>query len=525
MTYKRTADNSTQRHTLISRVINENLSRTTHFDANPIAAYTIEAIPVGPSMAYLGRNQTWLKATWDQFISDSNFYQLASNFGPGLSVYQNVMAAMQSLLAASGIGIDGTGRDAALMRVNRVHPYFPPAMNAGGKYLAYTLGAFGQVDANWVANQPEAEAFTNGASTTFVSYNPTGLAIMVTFTNLATTKTAGPFTVKPFAVMASGTNTSQFVPTPFKSESGRLYLHADGTMDGTVGTKVPPNVISAFPVDNSAISQTLTSVPIRSDGANLAFPPPPTGVVTWKGTFSGTLVGSSTSTCKQLNMAAPVVCDPVPPSNLQTGALQATTRFAFYTDQCLLAGWQNCNNKDSAGNTVSVRISYYFDATKCNPITGVGKPCNANREEFYGNVPLFNSNTFGLHNRRTEYFLSGVNLGKPGTQLVTSGFDGTFGLDLKLDPGSCGGKRADGIDNTWDPSKNPPPGPCGFFTDMGVEIPPAGLFWKTVKQGVLTVEMWGGSIVPNTTIAVPIPVSVDTALIANRPSWIKPPYQ
>jgi hypothetical protein len=297
-------------------------------------------------------------------------------------------------------------------------------------------------------------------------------------------------------------------------------LHADGTIDGTVGTKVPPNVISSFPVDNSAITQTLTSVPIRSDGKNLAFPPPPAGLVVWKGTFSGTLVGSATSTCKQFSPTGPVVCDPAPPSTTQTGALQATTRFAFYTDQCVLAGWQNCSDKDSSGNTVSVRISYYFDASKCNPITGLGKPCNADREEFYGNVPLFNSNTFGLHNRRTEYFLSGVNLGKP-MELVTSGFDGTFGLDLKLDPGSCGGKLADGTNNTWDPATQLPPGPCGVFPNLS----PAGLFWKTVKQGVLTVEMWGGAIVPNITKAVAVPVSVDTALIANRPSWIKPPYQ
>jgi hypothetical protein len=136
VTYKRTSDGSTQRHTLITRVITEDLDRTTHFDADPIAAYTIEAIPVGPSMTYLGRNQKWLLATWTQFISDSNFYQLRSNFGPGLSVYQNVMAGMQTLLPASGAGIDGTGRNAALMRINRVHPYFPPAMNTEAKYLA-----------------------------------------------------------------------------------------------------------------------------------------------------------------------------------------------------------------------------------------------------------------------------------------------------------------------------------------------------------------------------------------------------
>jgi hypothetical protein len=51
------------------------------------------------------------------------------------------------------------------------------------------------------------------------------------------------------------------------------------------------------------------------------------------------------------------------------------------------------------------------------------------------------------------------------------------------------------------------------------------LFWKTVTNGVVTIEMWGGAIVPNATIAVPVPVSVDTALVANRASWIQPPYE
>jgi hypothetical protein len=102
------------------------MSRTTFFDASPFAAYTIEAVPAGPSGLYLSRNLPWLKGTWAQLMSDNDFYQTQDKIMPiQESVYGNVAATLQGELPASGgDNIEGTGLAPALARINPIHPYF-----------------------------------------------------------------------------------------------------------------------------------------------------------------------------------------------------------------------------------------------------------------------------------------------------------------------------------------------------------------------------------------------------------------
>jgi hypothetical protein len=88
---------------------------------------------------------------------------------------------MQALLPASGSSPSGTGLAAALERINRLHPYFPAAMNTEAKYIAYTISALGSLDGSYTVTTPSGGAFKSGSTTSFVAYNPTGAPISVTF--------------------------------------------------------------------------------------------------------------------------------------------------------------------------------------------------------------------------------------------------------------------------------------------------------------------------------------------------------
>ena len=536
VTYARATDSSTQRHTLISQVFNSQLTRTTFFDASPFAAYTIEVTPAGPSMLYFARNQAWLQATWNQLTNDNQFYQAQWNPGnPQLGVYQNLVAAIQAMLPASAT----TGMKAALARINTRHPYYPGAMDTTLKYLAYTLGTIGQVNPNVLPTIPDGEAFTNGGKTTYVAFNNTSRPVSVSFIDATTGNSVyGPTQVPANSLlMNGGGKTTTFTPTPFVPPSNLLYLHADMTMDNRIGTVLLPNGNqSTFPTTNTSIASTYVTVPTRDDYVpNQPQLPPPTApgkVLTWMGYFSGHLEGGDSTSCMSLGGGAPPVCDP-------SKTLQAVTRFAIYTDQCLQApGTQNCTPKQTDGNAVTIRISYYFDSSKCDPITKIGfvngKPCDPNRQEYYYNVGLNSENTFILNNKLTEYYFAGVNLRKP-EGVVGSGFLGTFGLDIgnKSNPayplgaplGDCGGQRADGLQTPyWDPFLAVAPGSCGFWPN----VPPQGPFQEDVTKGTVVLEIWGGTRGTNNGQLVntmaPVPVSVDAGAAMNRASYVEPPY-
>ena len=527
VTYTRATDNSTQHHTLISRVFNGMLSRTTFFDGSPLAAYTIEAIPAGPSLAYLSRDQDWLKATWQQLINDDEEYQSQPNLKPTvLGVYQDVAATMQALLPASGSSVDGTGLAAALERIDRLHPYFPAAMNTVAKYMAYTISALGSLDGRYTVTTPSAGVFRSASATSFVAYNPTGTALKnVTFDGgtkggTLTIKEVPPGTVQAYA--ANGSVVSSFRPATMTPPANRLYFRKDLTLSPSAGTAlVPPSGTSPFPTDASALEPTFVTIPVRSDVATnkQQFPGPKNAddVVTFAGRFSGTLIGAPPDSCTQLYPPnGPVVCDP-------TKGLQSVSRFALYQDECLHPGWQNCSFKESKGNNYNMLVSYYFDTSKCDPISGTGMPCNADREEFYGGIPTGPAvNSWALANESNEYYFAGVNLGVPGTDVFTSGFNGTFGLDVKnLPQPACGGLPVNGNPYPhFDPLQQLPPAPC---VQMPAGQLPYGMFWQNVAHGALVLQFWGGVQVTGNK-AAPIPLSVDSAPLAGRASWFQPPY-
>ena len=356
VTYTRATDNSTQRHTLISRVFNGELSRTTFFDGSPLAAYTIEAIPAGPSLAYLSRNQDWLKATWQQLISDDASYQSQPKLKPTTQgVYQDVAATMQALLPALGSGLTGTGLAAALERINTVHPYFPAAMNTEAKYLAYTISALGSLNAGYTLTTPSGGASRldppprsspttpparRSVSPSMARQRPVHLRFP-------------PVRNRPMwaAVWPRASGRHRSRPHPIAS-----IFASDGTLNPAAGTSlVPASGSYTFPTDKSALASTFVTIPVRSDVATTKRssrrPPTPTDIVTFAGRFSGSLIGAPAESCKKLYPAGPVVCDP-------TKGLQSVTRFALYQDECLTPGWQNCSFKEAKGNNYNMLVSY-----------------------------------------------------------------------------------------------------------------------------------------------------------------------
>ncbi len=521
VSYRSGVNKKIEHHTFVTRVQNADHDRTTFFDDSPIAAYTIEWIPASPQLLYLERNVPWLQATWQQFVTDDALYQGQSKLNPsGLNVYQDVAATVQGLLPASGSGMTGTGLASALARINNPHPAFPAAMNTEAKYMAYTLSALGQLDASYSVTSPDAAAFKSSGANSFVVYNPTKSPISVTFKGGSG---AGPFTVPPFTeqTYTGGGTPESFKPGNITVPSNRLYFHKNGTLTTTPGSIIVPAAGTyTFPAvgDFSLLDGTMTTVPVRSDVATAKgqFPAPPlaSDIVTWMGRFSGSLIGAPAGTCSQESATAPVVCDP-------TKGLQSVSRFEVYTNDCLNAGWQNCTPNEEIGNNYSMQVLYFFDTTKCDPISGTGSPCNADRVEFYGGVPVgAGTNTWSLENKTNEYYYSGVDLGYPGVS-KSSGFNGSFGLNLGLAAPGCTGQPISGIRfpviNTLFQNL---PGTCTNTAGL----PAAGMFWQNVANGAIVINMWGGVQVAGGK-AAPVPVSVDTAPVIGRASWFQPPYQ
>lgn len=524
VTYRSSVDHKIQHHTFVSRLQNQDIDRSTFFDDSPIAAYTIQWIPAAPALAYLGRDQAWLQATWKQFIADDALYQSQPALKPsGLNVYQNVAAVVQGMLPSSGSGMTGTGLESALARINNLHPFFFPAMNTEAKYLAYTFSALGQLDGSYDVTSPDAGAFKLGGKTTFVAYNPTPTQISVKFNGGSG---GGPFNIDPFTVQSfvGGSTTSTFKPAGVATASNRFYFRKDAactltnpcSLNSTPGTTLLPAAGTyQFPTGPDLLSSTMALIPPRSDGKNQQFPAPPDGILTWIGRFSGSLVGAPGGSCKQVDPNGPVVCAP-------EQGLQTVDRFEIYANDCLNPGFQNCTPSQAAGNTYNMQVLYYFDTKKlCDPVKGdpQGKACNADRVELY-TMTTGGVDTWTLQNKTNEYYFSGVNLGYPAVT-KTSGFNGSFGLNLGLSAAGCTGQPENGIRfpviNTLTANL---PGTCTF----NAGLPPAGMFWQNVTNGAVVINMWGGAFAPNTKEPT-TPLSVDVAPVSNRASWFQPPYQ
>src|SRR6202043_3056824 len=97
--------------------------------------------------------------------------------------------------------------------------------------MAYTISALGSLNGGYTVTSPSGGAFTSGAATSFVAYNPTTSPISVTF--------------------KGGSLVSTFAPgAAISVPPNRLYLHANGTLTSAPGTLILPSGGSyPFPTD------------------------------------------------------------------------------------------------------------------------------------------------------------------------------------------------------------------------------------------------------------------------------------
>lgn len=512
--------------TLLGRLYTDQLDRGTFFA--PIdATFAIQQIPLSAHTLYLERSPEWLATTWEQYLRETKAFTDGGNSLSG--TYEVIISGMQARLPDKGTDVNGTGLIPALKRIEQPHIFFSGAVDTLGKYWAYTHSALGQLDATVVANQPYYAVFKKGDTRTLVTYNPGSTAITTRFTEETTGNAIGSDVVTPARSMVvrtlTGSSHTEHL-TPYAPSKKRLYLRADGHLDSQHGPWLPAvqKDMSSFPSNLDDILPSLAIVPVRDpndkDRHDTGTPPDPVlypgKVLSWVGRFNGQLIGATDQDCTPPSGFSKSGCDP-------TKTPQAITRMALYTDQCLYPGWQRCQTNESSGNTITVRVSYYFDTKKCDPV--VGMTCTPDRVETYGNVALqANDNTFLGMNKITEYYFGGVNLsepqllGQPPKPAVSGGFNGTFYLGLV-----GGGARSDVAAL---PIGTCLPAPCAFWSDPnnGVKLGVGGVFPKTVENGAMMLQLYGGSPGPNN-IMRDIPVSVDTNPVLGRASWIQPPYE
>ena len=197
--------------------------------------YFIQMIPMSASTLYLGRNQTWLSATWQQYLLDTD-----AKRNPAFQSHnETFMAAWQALMPRSGQDINGTGLDAALERIARPHAFQPYGTNTMAKYWAYTNHLMGQVDTTVVADIPAYGVFTKAGTSgkTFVAYNPTDEQITVHFTGGNVSES---FSVDPKSIVSKSSDrrNSTFKPSQITIPASRLYM---GPTSPTPGPSASPS--------------------------------------------------------------------------------------------------------------------------------------------------------------------------------------------------------------------------------------------------------------------------------------------
>lgn len=354
-------DGNVWKTTLITNVKQFGIFRNTFF-GGIAGSYTIQQTPLTAYMLFFGRNQNWLKETWQQYLLDSG--------GAPQGPYEGIVAAIQAQLPQSGTGLNDVGLVPALKRIQAVHNFFPGAPNSHAKHWAYTLAALGQIDYSVVADTTSYAVFNENGQRTYTAYNPGDNDITVTFTD----RTSGAQTTLqvPAGTMASklpnGPDNIDRIAVDVP-DTRRMYLRASNQLSTTPGQWMLPEGQASFPTDNSALAENLVTVPVRSDQSrdpgtvSPPYPPPPSDIRSWTGTFSGKLMS-----------------DPK----------QQVTRFTLYTNQALFPGWQQ--DPTMAGNSATIRFIYDFDSD--------GDP---DRIEVLQNAPLSTGNAFMYENKMTEY--------------------------------------------------------------------------------------------------------------------------
>jgi hypothetical protein len=453
--------------TLGGRLHQRYLDRATFFGGID-TTYFIQMIPMSASTLYLGRNQTWLNATWEQYLLDTDAKRNL-NFK---SQDETFMAAWQALMPTSGQNINGTGLNAALERIARPHDFKAYGTNTMAKYWAYTNHLLGQVDTSTVADIPAYGVFKKAGTSgkTFVAYNPTDQQIVVHFSGGGVSESL-PVPPQSIASKSSEGRTFVFKPSEITTPPGRLYLGPTtgptplpmtGQLTSAPGTWLPPDGTFPFPrmsTDISRIMPSLSIVPVATGNcSDIDLPGGPhcadsnKAYAEWTGTFKGNLVGQ-----------------------------RPFTQMTIYTDPALHPGWQQDPRIESSK---TVRVEYYFDATNRTP----------DRIEVYTRG-FPNGNSFVMmENKITPYYF-GCYSNKTNFGECNGPASGLYGLDT-----------------------------VGFnIIKLDDRFAPAAAFPASVTCGKIKVQVYGHSGDVQSK-KVPVPVSVGTSPLLNRASWVQPPY-
>ena len=255
----RTADGTARKTTLITNPKQFGIFRNTFF-GGITGSYTIQATPLSAFTVYLGRNQNWLKATWEQFLQET------AGEEPG--IYQVIIASLQARLPGTGQTPESTGLAGALTRINAPHDFFPASPNVTGKHFAYSHAQLGEVDTTVVADTPMYGVFKNGSVRSYCAYNPTGVPQTVMFLDANSGSPVKSLVAPPHSMATVSDSQPDAVIdliTPYHDNPSRLYLRSAGQLLPAPGTSMPPEGTSPWPVTSGALAQTLQTVDVRPD--------------------------------------------------------------------------------------------------------------------------------------------------------------------------------------------------------------------------------------------------------------------
>ncbi len=356
-------DGTARKTTLITNTKQFGVFRNTFFGGIE-GSYTIQATPLSAFTTYLGRNQNWLRETWNQFLIET------ANLPPG--IYENIIASLQARMPGTSADPKAPGLPGALTRINAPHDFFPASPNVTGKNFAYNHSLMGQVDNTVLADTPMYGVFRNGSVRTYTAYNGTSAAQTVNFIDASTGASLKSINV-PANSMATITD-AQPTPmveaiTPVQNNPSKLYLRSGGQLQLQPGALILPDGTSSWPQDSSPWSGTLQTVPVRPDRiGSIPVAPPDAGFIqTWTGRFSGKLQPAGS----------------------------AFTRFALYTNQTYKPGWQ----QDQAGNANVITVRFLYDFNSDGTV---------DRIEALPNVPVFFGNSFLYQSKITEYYFDQI---------------------------------------------------------------------------------------------------------------------
>lgn len=466
--------------TIAQTLYQKELKRNGFFGPAVPSSYFIQFLPMSSTGLWQGRDQTWLAATWKQYLMDAKAEGLLD-----ATPWETFFADIQARLPDRSTDplIDGTGLVASLKRIAHPHEFTDFGDNTMAKYWAYTNSILGQIDTSVVADQPNYAVFVKNGKRTYVGYNPGTAPVTFTFTQTSDNSQAAQFQVPANTVMSEGAaGTTSFTPSAGSPPKGRLYLQTAtdtstlplvGKLTGTPGTWLPTPGTFDFPSsdDISGLMPSLTIIPKSTGNCSDVEPPGPhcksnEAYGEWTGTFSGALVNP-------------------PPDG------RPHTRFAIYTDPALHAGWQQA---PGVQNVTHLLVKYWFDASTASTAP-------PDRIEVYWRGTNASENTFVIGaNKLTDYY---------------------FGCYVAFpDLGECDKQVPNGL---YGLAGDGPDSPAYSKAVIDNRQKPVMPFPTSVKCGKMEVFVYG-SAGNNPDVKSKLPVSTGADPLLDRSSWVQPPY-